>query len=278
MAQLVPGDLVRMGRDEMRSLATELIPTLRALPLDTGFDTRVTEVPRTRQSCEAFAAVLPGHIRERVAPGCANATSWLRTDVAADGAGKQEGRVATAERLYGPGWLVRRRAVFAQALGLPQFVLNDEDIFGVYYACQYGALQFTVESGKMAPYPCMLCGADPKVTPPTKPTRLLCLPFLTHCDFPVSPAHHFPPPRRFPPSIHPPIHPPITHDKVRKEFETIEDWVGISDRWGNANKKAAVKTLLRAIGDRLGNATLGAHPEVALWFTHDSTLQPLLSR
>ena len=149
----------------MRTLATELTPTLRALPLDAVFDTKVTEVPRTRQSCEAFAAVLPSRIRERVAPGCEDAAPWLRTDVAADGAGKQEGRIATAARLYGPEWLVRRRAVFAKALGLPQFVLLDEDVFGVYYACQYGALSFTVESEKMVPYPCMLCGADPKVIP-----------------------------------------------------------------------------------------------------------------
>ena len=72
---------------------------------------------------------------------------------------------------------------------------------------------------------------------------------------------------------------PFAHNKVRKQFETIEDWVGISDRWGNSKKHAAVQTLLGAIGDRLGNVTaLGAPPDVALWFTHDSTLQPLLSR
>ena len=103
----------------------------------------------------------------------------------------------------------------------------------------------------------------PGETPPPIVSALLYTSLSILSRVAGSPAHHF----------------PSAHNKVRKQFETIEDWVGISDRWGNSKKKAAVQTLLRAIGDRLGNATaLGAPPNVALWFTHDSTLQPLLSR
>ena len=52
----------------MRALATALTPALRALPLDAVFDTKVTEVPRTRQSCEAFAAARPSSIRANLSP------------------------------------------------------------------------------------------------------------------------------------------------------------------------------------------------------------------
>ena len=226
-----PGGLVQAGRDEMAALAAELLLAgalgVAAAALPTS--ARATTVPRTRESCLAFAAGLEylgrGGLRAAVVPGCSIADPLLRTDSGAHDAPSAKGsRSSIARDLYGAGWVAEERAAIERGLGAaPGSLDEDADVFAAYFACQHAALGWRSNGTSPAPFPCRLVGRSAL---------------------------------------------------SRWQYERIEDQYAVYQRWGAPAKLRAVEPLIAQVMAHLDSARGG----VALWFSHDSTLQPLLAR